>query len=207
MTSTIIICFVLTLLSILTINSYTATKIEQQTTLDNVVNASIKSMELDEVVNESNYEQMIGNLNQLIVMQSDTKGTVEVKIVDANTQEGLLDIEVTKTYNWLGFKKKVVARRVIIMDEYDHPPATPVKIKFVYNDASGNIVIWREDDTFSGALLRRPKNPKKQGYKFMGWSMVSATGTPVSDDEWQNFVIPEDITAIRFHAVFQEITQ
>ena len=44
MASTIILCFMLTILSVLTINSASSMRVEQQTTLDNVVDASMKAI-------------------------------------------------------------------------------------------------------------------------------------------------------------------
>ena len=52
MASTIILCFMLTIFSVLTINSVSSVRVEQQTTLDNVVDASLKAIQLDKVYNQ-----------------------------------------------------------------------------------------------------------------------------------------------------------
>ena len=54
MASTIILCFMLTILSVLTINSAAGMRVEQQTTLDNVVDASMKAIQLDKEYNQNN---------------------------------------------------------------------------------------------------------------------------------------------------------
>ena len=115
MASTIILCFMLTILSVLTINSAAGMRVEQQTTLDTVVDASMKAIQLDKEYNQNNYEEVVNDLLQLILLQSASDGNIEIKILEANTKEGLLDIEVSKTYKWYGIKKNIVSRRTVVV--------------------------------------------------------------------------------------------
>ena len=205
MASTIIICFTFVLLTIMTVNSAYAKKVEQQTTLNNVVDASLKSIELDKEYNSLNYEDVVGDMVALIVAQSDTEGDVSVTILEANTKEGLLDIEVTKTYKWMGAVRQITTRRTVILEEFENPPSIEMLVKFVYEDEGGQMCIQREDETFAGAILKRPKNPKVKNKTFVGWSLTDG-GAKISDEEWQNYIVPEPAsetdTEITFYAIF-----
>lgn len=210
MASTIILCFMLTILSILTINSIASTRVAEQTSLNHVVDASVKAIQLDKEYNKDNYEEIVNDLLQLILLQSTSDGNINVKILEANTNEGLLDVEVSKTYVWYGIKKQVVARRTVILEEFEHPPVDPATVMFIYYDsedvASRKELIWREESTFEGAILKRPKNPKRMGYKFVGWSLTE-NGTTISDDEWQNYIVDTNgAGSIVFYAVFEVAT-
>ena len=210
MASTIILCFMLTILSILTINSIASTRVAEQTSLNHVVDASVKAIQLDKEYNKDNYEEIVNDLLQLILLQSTSDGNINVKILEANTNEGLLDVEVSKTYVWYGIKKQVVARRTVILEEFEHPPVDPATVMFIYYDsedvASRKELIWREESTFEGAILKRPKNPKRMGYKFVGWSLTE-NGTTISDDEWQNYIVDTNSAgSIVFYAVFEVAT-
>ena len=203
MASTIILCFMLALMSILTINSISALKVSEQTSLNNAVDSAIDSIQLEGNASVDNYEQTVNDLLQLIIMQSNANGNINIKILEANTKEGLLDVEVTKTYTWFGIKKNVVSRRTVILEEYENPPVTPVTVRFQYTDTFGGTIIHREDSTFAGAILKRPKNPKKQGYTFKGWSLTGG-GTKITDEEWQNFVVPETSDTLIIYALFEQ---
>lgn len=204
MASTIVLCFMLTILSVLTINSVAATRVSEQTSLNNVVDASIKAIQLDKQYNQDNYEEVVSDLLQLIILQSTSDGNINIKILEANTKEGLLDVEVSKTYIWYGIKKQVVSRRTVILEEFENPPVDPATVMFIYDDNDGNDIIWREDATFEGAILKRPKNPKKAGHTFAGWSLTE-NGSVISDDEWQNYLVNTNGTgSIVFYAVFTQ---
>lgn len=211
MASTIILCFMLTIFSVLTINSVSSVRVEQQTTLDNVVDVSLKAIQLDKVYNQNNYEEVVNDLLQLVILQSASDGNIEIKILEANTKEGLLDVEVSKTYKWYGIKKQIVSRRTVILDEFENPPAEMTNVMFTYKDNNNQEIVWRDDTTFVGAILKRPKNPKKQGYTFKGWSLedTNEISKVISDDAWQNYVIPDTLDSssgkqrgLIFYAVF-----
>ena len=216
MASTIILCFMLTIFSVLTINSFSSTRVAEQTSLNNVVDASMKAIQLDKEYNRENYEEVVNDLLQLVILQSASNGKIEVKILEANTQEGLLDVEVTKTYTWYGVKKDVVARRTVILEEFENPPAEATTVRFTFTDVNNQDIIWRDDATFVGAILKRPKNPKKTGYTFKGWTLDASLNinTIITDAEWQNYVVPDTFDAtegrqigLTFYAVFEENTK
>ena len=216
MASTIILCFMLTIFSVLTINSFSSTRVAEQTSLNNVVDASMNAIQLDKQYNRENYEEVVNDLLQLVILQSASNGKIEVKILEANTQEGLLDIEVTKTYTWYGVKKDVVARRTVILEEFENPPAEATTVMFTFTDVNNQNIVWRDDATFVGAILKRPKNPKKTGYTFKGWTLDSSlnASTIISDDDWQNFIVPDTFDAgsgkqsgLIFYAVFEANTK
>lgn len=208
MASTIILCFMLALMSILTINSISSLRVSEQTSLNNIVDSAIKSIEEDREINADNYEEVMNDLLQLIILQSNANGNINIKILEANTKEGLLDIEVSKTYTWFGIQKEVKSRRTVIMEEFENPPAVPVTVRFVYKDIYNTTITHREDSTFVGAILKRPKNPKKQGYTFTGWSLTE-NGTKITDEEWQNFIVPDTSAnpkVVTFYALFEPIS-
>ncbi len=205
MAATIILCFSMVLLTILAVNSLSARKVEQQMSLNLAVDAAIKSLELDKDYNSLNYEDVVNDILQLVIMQSDSSGDIVVKILEANTKEGLVDIEVTKKYKWAGTIKSVSTRRTVILEEYENPPSKVVTVKFVYTNADGETIVQREDETFVGALLRRPKNPKVAQQTFKGWTTVQNGTTPIEDADWQNYIVPDmaEGSTLYFYAIFQ----
>ena len=190
MAAVIILCFSLTIFSILTIYSYESSKIEQQTSLNNATDSALHAIQLDKKYNKDNYEELANDLLQNIILQSEANGVLNVKILEVNTKEGLLDVLVNKQYYWLGTKKTIETRRTVVLEEIDDPTnfAEPVTVYFKYNDGT-NLITAKEESTYEMMILKRPKQPKKQGYKFVGWSYVE-NGSIISNEDWQDFTIP-----------------
>ena len=66
---------------------------------------------------------------------------------------------------------------------------------------------WRQEDTFENALLRRPKQPKVQGFVFAGWTL-GIDGEIIDDLTWQDYIITDvpngpDGKVLTFYAVFE----
>lgn len=203
MASCIILCFTLTLFSILTINSYSNAKMAALTNLNSSVDSAMHSLQLDKTYDTDNYEQIVSDLMQSLILQTDPNGILNVKILNANTEEGLIDVEVKKQFIWLGLKKDIVTRRTVILDEYTNPPSAAITVLFKYEDEEGEKV-WREEETFVGALLKRPKQPKRTNYDFVGWSTIKG-GTVISNEDWQNYIVPNvstDPKVFVLYAVF-----
>ena len=204
MTATILICFILTLFAIITVNSYQATKTECLMSLTQATDSAINAIELDTQMNKSNYEQIIGDMLRDIILLSEGKGDINVKILEANTDEGLLDVKVTKMYTWFGLKREVSVKRTVIMEEFEYEPQISATVYFAYEDGD-DLNIVREELTFKDAIIKRPKNPKKKGYTFTGWSLTP-NGEIITDDEWQCFLVPapNQEGVVYFYAVFEE---
>lgn len=202
MAATIILCFTLTLFSILTINSFSNTKVAAVTNLNASVDSVMHALQLEKTYDKGNYEEVVNDLLQNVILQADPNGILNVRILNANTEEGLLDVEIKKQFTWMGLKKEITTRRTVILEEYDNPPATPVTVYFMYNDGTDDIV-WREENTYEGAILRRPKQPKRANHDFDGWSLT-AGGEKISDAEWQDYIIdvPEGTTVLTLYARF-----
>ena len=203
MSCCIILCFTLTLFSILTINAYSDAKIATTTNLNSAVDSVMHAIQLDKTYNSENYEEIVGDLLQNIILQTTENGNLNVKILNVNTTEGLLDVEVTKQFIWHGIKKDIIVRRTVVLDEFENPPATPVIVHFKYMEEE-NEVIWRVEDTFAGAILKRPKQPKKAGYVFSGWSLEK-DGDIISDEAWQDYIVPKldgGTDIMTFYAIF-----
>ena len=202
MAATIILCFTLTLFSILTINSFSNTKIAAVTNLNASVDSVMHALQLEKAYDKGNYEEVVNDLLQNVILQADPNGLLNVRILNANTEEGLIDVEIRKQFTWMGAKKEIVTRRTVILEEYDNPPAQAVTVYFMYNDGTDDIV-WREENTYEGAILRRPKQPKRVGYDFDGWSLT-AGGNKITDAEWQDYIIdvPEGTTILTLYARF-----
>jgi uncharacterized repeat protein (TIGR02543 family) len=205
MASCIILCFTLTLFSILTINSYSNAKVAATTSLNAAVDSTMHALQLEETYNADTYEEIVGELMQKIILQTDPNGILNVKILNANIEEGLIDVEVSKQFIWLGIKKDIKTRRTVILDEYEKSPSAAVSVFFKYDGENGETV-WRQEDTFIGALLRRPKQPKKAGYDFVGWTTDKNNTTKIiTNEEWQNYIIPNvtsDPKCLELYAVF-----
>lgn len=202
MAATIILCFTLTLFSILTINSFSNTKVAAVTNLNASVDSVMHALQLEKTYDKGNYEEVVGDLLQNVILQADPNGILNVKILNANTEEGLIDVEIRKQFTWMGMKKEIVTRRTVILEEYDNPPAQEVTVYFMYNDGTDDIV-WREEHTYEGAILRRPKQPKVAGYDFDGWSLTEG-GAKISDAEWQDYIIDvaEGVNILTLYARF-----
>ena len=85
MTATILICFILTLFAIITVNSYQSTKTECLISLTQATDSAINAIELDTQMNKNNYEKIIGDMLCNIVLLSEGKGDINVKILEAKS--------------------------------------------------------------------------------------------------------------------------
>lgn len=205
MAACIILCFTLTFIGILTVNSYSNAKLAATTNLNASVDSVMHALQSDNAFNGGNYEKMIGVLMQNIILQTDPNGDLNIKILNANTEEGLVDVEITKQFIWLGIKKDIVTRRTVILDEYETPASLDITVFFKYKNEDMEMITWREESTFVGAIIQRPKQPKKTGCKFVGWSLTE-DGDIISDETWQNYIVP-DVSSnpknLTFYAVFE----
>lgn len=110
-----------------------------------------------------------------LMQQLDSSSNVEVTVLRADSQKGVISAEVTETYEHPNGKEgKVSCKRTLILDREDESVAEEKK-KNSYLASFYTEQGLKEDSLYKTSLLLKgqrvkvPKDPEKEGYAFVEW--------------------------------------
>ncbi|MCI8327441.1 MAG: hypothetical protein HFI37_06665 [Lachnospiraceae bacterium] len=119
--------------------------------------------------NESLEAAFLGNL----IQQLDSSSEVEVHVLKADKEKGIISAEVTETYRHPNGKEgKVSCRRTFVLDQRDESLLREKKSYLINFYAEGDL---KEDNLYKSSLLlegeeiKEPKVPEKKEHIFLEW--------------------------------------
>lgn len=115
---------------ILVINQNYNRKNEIEESLSIAIDQSMNSLAVEKQYASGDEDTLISDLLQRIILQINSDGDINVNILKIDTEEGLLDIEVTETYKVAGKEKSVSVRRTMILDDYEKSGILDSKVLF-----------------------------------------------------------------------------
>ena len=118
----ITICSILSIVIVMTL---CGTSIRQNELNDAVGSALMDTVEnqFEDTAHSANSnEEFAADFIKALLIQISSDSAVEVKILDADYQKGLLSVEVTETYRHpIGTEGQVSVKRMVIMEQYTIP--------------------------------------------------------------------------------------
>ena len=86
-------------------------KNEMETSLNTAVEQALEQFQ-SERGNSESPQDLIARFNQLLLMQMESDSELQVEILNADVEKGVLDVRITETYrNILGKEEKAVCRK------------------------------------------------------------------------------------------------
>lgn len=135
-------------------------------------------------------QELIADFQQTLLMHISSDADIEVKILAADAEKGVLDVEVTATYKTVNAKEKqAVCRKTVILEQYSDKKGYCVA-EFLVDGT-----VYEKYSIYQGSTIIIPTEPYKNGYVFRGWKKMG-------EGEWltDEFIVENDVT---FQAVFE----
>lgn len=110
-----------------------------------------------------------------LLQQIDSSSNVEVTVLKADHEKGIISAEVTETYQHPNGKTgKVSCKRTLILDREDEKIAEERKKKsylvtFYAEEDLKDENLYKTALLLEGQTIKVPKNPEKKGFIFVGW--------------------------------------
>ena len=136
--------------------------------VDKALNTAVEQT-LEQLRKDGSYEvkeprELIADFQQALLMHISSDSELQVKILTADTEKGVLDVEVRTQYETVrGIKKHGVCRKTVILEEYSK--------KGTYHIAQFLVdgIIYDKYSVYEGSPVVLPKEPEKKGFTFQGW--------------------------------------
>lgn len=137
-----------------------------------------------------NAQELIADFQQTLLLHISSDADLEVKILTADTERGVLDVKITETYRTINARvKQAVCRKTVILEEYSD------KRGYCMAEFRLDGAVYAKYSLYKGSAIVTPPKPQKAGHVFQGWRKAD-------NSCWltDGMVTEEDIA---FKAVFQ----
>lgn len=119
----------------------------------------------------ANAQELIADFQQALLLHISSDADLEVKILAADTERGILDVKITETYQTINAKKKqAVCRKTVILEEYSEKRSYCM-VEFRMDGA-----VYEKYSLYQGSVIVNPKKPQKAGCVFRGWRKAKGNG-------------------------------
>ncbi len=163
---------------------------EMDKALNTAVEQALEQLKKDGGYKIENPGELIADFQQTLLMQISSDSQVQVDVLTADTEKGVLDVEVRVNYRTVrGTGKHARCRKTVILEEYSQRRTYCVAQFLVDGE------IYEQYSAYQGSAVILPPPPEKNGYVFRGWKDAK-TQAMISDD----LLLDQDAT---FYAVFQ----
>lgn len=162
---------------------------EVEKSLNTAVEQTLKQLKMYGGYEIGNSRELIADFQQALLMHISSDADIKVKILTADAQKGVLDVEVTETYKTVNAKEKqAVCRKTVILEQYSG------KGKYCTAEFLVDGAVYEKYSLYEGSSVVIPKAPRKDGYSFRGWKK--------NREEWltDDFIVENDVV---FQAVFE----
>lgn len=137
---------------------------EIETALNTAIEQALEQLKGNKGYEAGNYQELIADFNQLLLLQVESDSDVQVEILTADAQKGVLDVRVTGTYlNILGQERKMVCRKSVILEEYIEKKGYHT-VTFLVGGK-----VYEQYSLYEGGKAARPKPPEINGKCFRYW--------------------------------------
>ena len=136
--------------------------------MDRALNTAVEQT-LEQLKKQNSYEikdsrELAADFQQALLMHISSDSEVKVKILTADTEKGVLDVEVTEEYQTIrGIRKQAVCRKTVILEEYSAKKGYCL-VEF---QVDGNL--YEKYSLYQGSTVTMPMAPKQEGRRFLGW--------------------------------------
>ena len=118
-----------------------------------------------------NAQELIADFQQALLLHISSDADIEVRILTADSEKGVLDVEVVASYKTVNDQKKsAVCRKTVIMEEY------PDKKHYCMMEFRMDGSVYEKYSLYQGSEVILPREPKKNGRIFRGWKLAGEAG-------------------------------
>lgn len=110
---TVVFCLLLTILSCCSVSFLSEVPITESKAVENAVSISL-SKNIDKDITD---EELMAEFMNYYLKETANKGSSDIRFHQVDAENGLLDVEVIKTYYWMGVKKEVNTRKVAYIEK------------------------------------------------------------------------------------------
>ncbi len=163
---------------------------EMEKALNTAVEQSLEQLKKYGGYEIGDERELIADFQQALLVHISSDTDIKVKILTADTQKGVLDVEVTGTYQTVNAREKqAVCRKTVILEEYAQ------KKNYCMVEFRVDGLTYEKYSLYQGGVIVTPKKPQKSGHIFKGWRNIG-------NNEWfsDNQTTDKDIM---FEAVFE----
>ncbi|MEY8518982.1 hypothetical protein AALC25_19235 [Lachnospiraceae bacterium 29-84] len=156
---------------LLGISGRSVRKNELETAINTAAGQSLGQLEEKGGYPVANSRELAADFTQALLLQIGSDSGIQVDILAADVEKGILDVKVTETYhNLLGKEEKIVCRRAVIMEEYAKEDCYCM-ITFLVDGA-----VYHNYSLYIGQTAVTPKEPQKPGKVFRYWKKQGEEG-------------------------------
>lgn len=136
--------------------------------MDKALNTAVEQT-LEQLKKDGGYEikdaqELIADFQQSLLLHISSDADIEVKILTADTQKGVLDVEIVETYKTAKEKEKhAICRKTVILEQYSEKRNYCMMQFFVGG------CVHEKYSLYEGSTIVMPKEPHKNGLVFKGW--------------------------------------
>lgn len=143
----------------------------------------------NEALEIASNEDMIALFERLLLTQLVSAKAVEIRILDADCEKGLLSVEVVEHFkHWNGKAGTVTAQSMIIEDMVRQKVSSEKAIVTYWIEEE----LYRRYEVAVGESLPVPGNPDICGDSFIGWKQEMGQKA-LTGDELEKLIVQEDM--------------
>lgn len=155
---------ILVIAAVLLVSGKDVRENEMDKALNTAVEQSLEQLKEEGSYDAENYEELIADFNQKLILHVASDSDLKVEILSADTEKGVLDVKITADYDTVkGRRQQSSLRKTVILEEYSD------KRMYHQVDFSMEGEIYAGYSLYEGSLIVLPKEPQKEGYTFKGW--------------------------------------
>lgn len=154
--------------AVLGISGKNVRKNEMETALNTAIEQSLEQLKMEKSGNgkdSRSYQELIADFNGLLLAQIESDSELQVEILTADVEKGILDVRITQRYQTiLGREREAVCRKSVILEEYSEKKEYHTVTFLVDGE------IYSSYSLYGGGKIIQPKPPQREGKVFQYWS-------------------------------------
>ncbi len=178
------------LLTILGIHGQSYRKVNEQTTLEQTVEAAINELLDQGIYEKTNQEEFIVQFLENTITGLNGEAAIKVEIASADLEKGILSVRVTQTYQGANGKEHSLSYETTALIERE---TSKEYCKVQYQDQNGKVIRSFYIQEGQGLILPK-ESPSISGKSFVGWQDESGKYG------YKGFIVKQDLA---FKAVYK----
>lgn len=176
---TYVVIGALTLGIIVSLMGREARNVELQSNLSNAVEESLANAMEEKNYTIADQNEFLADVTENITEVLDTNSTVDVKVMKADLNKGLLSLRVVESFNYVNGKTgSVKCDRTVVFDKRGQDAED--KYDVYYYISADDDRPYKRYTLLKGDTILVPKEPSRAGYTFEGWKDADGNA-PLSD--------------------------
>lgn len=163
---------VLTCAILMSIDARAVRSSELQSNLSSVVEETVCNLMQKNNYEITGYEEFVADLTENLSVILDTKSDITIKILEADTEKGMIIVEVVEKYKHVnGNEGTVSCSKTVIFNQLVEPTAIACSVKFYLTkeDMQNDADYYKALTVNAGDIICIPTAPEREEVSFSGW--------------------------------------